>query len=584
MDDNLLWILWLLCLLPILLIIFGELSMTLHTRYISKKFKMSYHVPCALTKFLSITGSLASSVRSILWTEGEEIFNMRTLFANKYGGLYIAHGWSLRVCFAGSDPSIKRFFIIIADAELAAYMLSSTDEWIKKQNYKSDILQELGKFACTSQNGEDSVRHRSILINAMKRCKPCNRAHVIDISSTFLRKIQYIISSTEKTTNPNHVVDMLPHINEMSLSLMLRIIFGPSTSQTSLETFSHLFLQHWDLVRSSSSITSIKGKRKQRDRSLAVLVSNLKLTYKDLIYDHRRRHCETIDNFECTCIMDTLVQKTLFPDPAVVLVAQTLPPPLSHVDPNIVVPHVLPVFKYVPTSSSSSTPESFTFSLEELVHNLHNLITASFETIAHTFAMSLWHTSTLPDFQVHMAKINTVNSNTSSDRGNCVSILDSSPNDLRKAVIQEALRLHPPVIQIARYCPSAVEVKSLMRCPAGTSIIIDIVGMHRRRVVWGEAAAIFDVEKWLTIRSSDEESQRVTMKSHWMPFGKGLKSCLGQALAISIVSDLLQSFSEKYSWRQTTGFVLDFIQTPTLRLRGGLRLELTARQTGRAAL
>jgi cytochrome P450 len=88
------------------------------------------------------------------------------------------------------------------------------------------------------------------------------------------------------------------------------------------------------------------------------------------------------------------------------------------------------------------------------------------------------------------------------------------------AVVREALRIRPVVVDVARKLSADFEIGGHI-VPAGTLAVPAIAVMHARPDIWGDPDA-FRPERFL------EEAQAPYT---WLPFGGGVRRCIGAAFA-----------------------------------------------------
>ncbi|KAG1731772.1 cytochrome P450 [Suillus lakei] len=113
-----------------------------------------------------------------------------------------------------------------------------------------------------------------------------------------------------------------------------------------------------------------------------------------------------------------------------------------------------------------------------------------------------------------------------------------------RAVINETLRLHPPVSSSEATVLPPANGGNPMFVPAETLVIYSVFLMHRREDLWGPDALEFDPDRFL-----DERLQKYLTPNPFifLPFNAGPRICPGQQFAYSEMSfflvRLLQSFS-----------------------------------------
>jgi cytochrome P450 len=139
-----------------------------------------------------------------------------------------------------------------------------------------------------------------------------------------------------------------------------------------------------------------------------------------------------------------------------------------------------------------------------------------------------------------------------------------------KMVIQEAMRLYPPVLLL--YRKSLIDRKlGDFSIPANTTLALSPYTTHRDARFWEEADR-FDPERFT--------SERHSKRPHYayFPFGGGPHLCMGNALAMMEGTLILATIAQRYSLRLEPGQRVDPDPFITLRLRHGLRVTLETRR------
>ena len=88
------------------------------------------------------------------------------------------------------------------------------------------------------------------------------------------------------------------------------------------------------------------------------------------------------------------------------------------------------------------------------------------------------------------------------------------------AVLNELLRLYPPLASMHRLSSGAVEISGQL-IPSGTSVVVSPWAMNRSTAIWGEDAEQFRPERWL------ENTSNVPL----LTFSKGPRNCIGEGFA-----------------------------------------------------
>ncbi len=109
--------------------------------------------------------------------------------------------------------------------------------------------------------------------------------------------------------------------------------------------------------------------------------------------------------------------------------------------------------------------------------------------------------------------------------------LDEPDDPYRTAVFKEALRMRPVIHNVARRLTEPVELGGY-RLPAGVAVLPAIGAVQTDPRIWGADAAEFRPERWL---EPDPPNQA------WIPFGGGVRRCLGAIFAQAEVDIVLAS-------------------------------------------
>ncbi|XP_040594995.1 cytochrome P450 4F5 isoform X1 [Mesocricetus auratus] len=92
--------------------------------------------------------------------------------------------------------------------------------------------------------------------------------------------------------------------------------------------------------------------------------------------------------------------------------------------------------------------------------------------------------------------------------------------------IKESLRLHPPVIDLLRYCTQDIVLPDGRVIPKGNICIISIFGIHHNPSVWP------DPEVYDPFRFDPENPQKRSPLA-FIPFSAGPRNCIGQTFAMA---------------------------------------------------
>ena len=138
---------------------------------------------------------------------------------------------------------------------------------------------------------------------------------------------------------------------------------------------------------------------------------------------------------------------------------------------------------------------------------------------------------------------------------------------LHKAVIQEALRLFPPIALVQRTAIKPATIGD-WRLDAGDEVVCSIYVMHRSERVWAHPT-VFDPDRFL---SPAPEFARFA----FLPFGAGHHACVGLPLAYLEMTALLAALTRRFVFSPVHLWA-DPVMRLTLRPRRGLPLLVERR-------
>jgi cytochrome P450 len=193
----------------------------------------------------------------------------------------------------------------------------------------------------------------------------------------------------------------------------------------------------------------------------------------------------------------------------------------------------------------------------ELRANVITFIAAGHETTANALIWSLLLLSKSEEWAARVAAEAKLGTGKTGDDpcGNLV---------ITRAVIEEALRLYPPIAAISRVAigPDEIAGESIR---AGTMVIVAPYVVHRHRRLW-DRPDVFDPGRFLG--AAREHIHRYA----YLPFGAGPRICIGQAFALQEASLALAAIAGNFRLSLAPGFEVEPLLRITLRPRDGMRM------------
>lgn len=131
-----------------------------------------------------------------------------------------------------------------------------------------------------------------------------------------------------------------------------------------------------------------------------------------------------------------------------------------------------------------------------------------------------------------------------------------------RAVIEESLRLYPPLAAISRMARANDKLAGV-RVPAGAMVVISPYVLHRHRF-WGKRADQFDPARFLP--GSRENIDRYA----YLPFGAGARGCIASVFALQEATLAVAAITQKFELEMAPDHEVWPVHRITLRPKGGL--------------
>jgi len=135
-------------------------------------------------------------------------------------------------------------------------------------------------------------------------------------------------------------------------------------------------------------------------------------------------------------------------------------------------------------------------------------------------------------------------------------------------VVEEAMRLYPPVWLLPRMAQAADEVGGY-HVPAGADVLVSPYTLHRHPRFW-RAPERFDPERFDPARAVDRP------RYAYIPFGAGPRYCVGNSLGMMEAALVISMLARELRLTKAPGY--DVVPEPmlSLRIRGGLPMTVHA--------
>ncbi|CAN1794952.1 Cytochrome P450 CYP749A22 [Linum perenne] len=135
-------------------------------------------------------------------------------------------------------------------------------------------------------------------------------------------------------------------------------------------------------------------------------------------------------------------------------------------------------------------------------------------------------------------------------------------------IINESLRLYPPVFHVSRRVERDVRLGGKLMLSKGTEVYIPNLAVHHDTGTWGEDAQLFKPERF---------AEGVVAKGSsgtFLPFGMGARNCVGMNFAITEEKIALSMILQRYRFRLSDKYVHSPAQVLTSCPKHGLQIVL----------
>ncbi|CAG8805378.1 2349_t:CDS:2, partial [Gigaspora margarita] len=163
--------------------------------------------------------------------------------------------------------------------------------------------------------------------------------------------------------------------------------------------------------------------------------------------------------------------------------------------------------------TNEKLPVDEQLSHRELISLIMTLLIAGHETTSNALAWALYYLAKNPDMQ----------------------------NNLRKEILDE--------FSDHNNSPTFEAIDQLKYLDCGTPMVIPIYSIHRDPLIWGEDVESFNPSRWL----NPEIKSKVT-NSNYLPFGAGVRSCLGMRMAHLEFKCFLLILIRNFEFKLVEGF------------------------------
>jgi cytochrome P450 len=200
--------------------------------------------------------------------------------------------------------------------------------------------------------------------------------------------------------------------------------------------------------------------------------------------------------------------------------------------------------------------------LAEVRSNILTFLSAGHETTANALAWSTFLLSQAPHWCARVRE--EAERELKEDRSDLVERLV-----VTRAVVEEALRLYPPIAALSRIAERQDTLGSFDVGPRSLIVIAPYI-LHRHHTLW-EHADVFDPARFLPA------SRRNIARFAYLPFGAGPRTCIGSSFALQEATIVLATLVHRFEMQLLPEARVWPVQKITLRPANGLPMRVSPR-------
>jgi cytochrome P450 len=201
-------------------------------------------------------------------------------------------------------------------------------------------------------------------------------------------------------------------------------------------------------------------------------------------------------------------------------------------------------------------------SLNEVRSNILTFLSAGHETTANTLTWSIFLLSQSPEWRARVLE-----EATRELQGPRDGLADRLV--VTKAVIEESLRLYPPIAALSRMANGPDRLGG-MDVKAGSLIVIAPYVLHRHRRLW-RGPDLFNPERFMPAARGS------IPRFAYLPFGAGPRTCIGSSFALQEAVIAIAILTRDFELQLSPNAAVWPLQRVTLRPAKGLPMEIASR-------